>query len=687
MIQNDYIERVYSGILGKAIGVRLGAPIENWTYEKINKEVGEPEGYIHDYKMFAADDDTNGPMVFIRALEDFSTNVTAEEMGDTWLNYIGDSHGMFWWGGYGVSTEHTAYMNLQNGIKAPLSGSMKLNGPTIAEQIGGQIFIDSWGLVCPGNPSLAAQYGEKAASVSHDGNGKYGGMFIATCVAEAFVEKDIKNIINKGLSVIPTDCEYAKVSRDIMKFYDEHPSDWRVCFEYIFKNYGYDKYDGVCHIIPNAAVMILSLMYGEGDFSNTIRICNLCGWDTDCNVGNVGCIMGVRCGLEGIPYFWRKPINDVFVNSSLIGDINILDVPLATTYIAKLGYTIAGEDIPKEIENLEATGEVYNFNLPCSTHGFKSAIETVTLENPNTSLKVSINDENPVKIFRKTYYKPDDFEDDRYSPDFSPIIYPGYIISTEIKAENSTGVTARLYVKDGNSNNYIYGPKVSVSNNDWSSLSFEIPELSGARLDEMGLEFYSDAETHYNVYINQFSYKVSPNYSLDFSKETIHQWSLIRKNPSQLTCLRGIWDLEQGYLSGSGTGICESYTGSRKWTDYELECELSPIFGSNHNINLRVWGAMRSYAIGLAENNKLVLYKNINGKYTELSSEDFKWSHDESYRLAITAMKNQFTVFVNDEKLIHFKDTDNPYISGQVGFSTLNNSHTHYKYLKVKSLF
>ncbi|WP_055667141.1 ADP-ribosylglycohydrolase family protein [Desnuesiella massiliensis] len=686
MIQRDYIERVYSGWLGKAIGVRLGAPIENWTYERIKEEIGEPEGYIHDYKMFAADDDTNGPMVFIRALEDYSIDAAAHEIGDTWLNYIGDTHGMFWWGGYGVSTEHTAYMNLQHGIKAPLSGSIEVNGLTVSEQIGGQIFIDVWGLIAPGNPSLAAQYAEKAASVSHDGNGKYGGMFIAACISEAFVEKDIRKIINKGLSVIPENCEYAKVTREIMRFYDENPSDWRKCFQYIYDNFGYDKYEGGCHIIPNAAVIILSLLYGEGDFSETIRICNFCGWDTDCNVGNVGCIMGVRGGIEGIPHFWRKPINDVFVSSSLIGDLNIADIPLLSAYLARFGYILAKEEIPYEIKSLDETGEIYNFSLPGSTHGFKALKENVILENVNDCLKVCISNESSVKIFRKTYYRPSDFEDDRYSPDFSPIIYPGYTISAEVKAEGDCRIAARLYVKDGNSNTYIYGDKTEVSKKEWSNLVFSIPKLKAACLDEMGVELYSDALINYNVYINKVEFKASPNYVLDFSKECVHKWSPIRKTPSQLTYLRGIWDLEQGYLSGSGFGNSESYTGSRKWIDYEAECELIPVWGKKHNLNFRVWGAMRSYAAGLGEENKLILYKNVNGNYIELASISFKWQYEQAYKLRITAHKNKFTVYVDEKRMIDYTDTCNPYFKGQVGFSTLSGSHTHYKYLKVKTI-
>ncbi len=69
---------------------------------------------------------------------------------------------MFWWGGYGISTEHTAYLNLKNGIEAPQSGSVEQNGLILAEQIGGQIFIDTWGLVNPCNPEKAAHYGEAA---------------------------------------------------------------------------------------------------------------------------------------------------------------------------------------------------------------------------------------------------------------------------------------------------------------------------------------------------------------------------------------------------------------------------------------------------------------------------------------------------------------------------------------------
>lgn len=349
-MKTEFIEGIYAGWLAKIIGIRLGAPVEGWTYEKIKNIYGELDHYPVDYHEFAADDDSNGPLFFLRALEDghHDYELQAQDVAEALLNYAPFEHGFFWWGGYGISTEHTAYLNLKNGIPAPRSGSIEQNGSTTAEQIGGQIFIDTWGLVTPGNPDLAAKYAKEAASVTHDGNGIYGGIFVAVCISYAFVEKDIRKIIEKGLSYIPRECEYAKVVRAVMVYYDENPGDWRTCFQYIFDNYGYDKYPGNCHIIPNIAVMILALLYGEGDFSNTLNICNMCGWDTDCNVGNVATIMGVRNGLDGIDYEkWRKPINDFLACSSVMGSMNIMDIPYGASYIAKLAYAVVGEKMPE----------------------------------------------------------------------------------------------------------------------------------------------------------------------------------------------------------------------------------------------------------------------------------------------------------------------------------------------------
>jgi raffinose/stachyose/melibiose transport system permease protein len=73
-LPNDYLERVYAGVLGKLIGVYLGRPFEGWTYQKIMKELGPIEYYVHDrlnQPLVVTDDDVAGTFTFVRALEDY----------------------------------------------------------------------------------------------------------------------------------------------------------------------------------------------------------------------------------------------------------------------------------------------------------------------------------------------------------------------------------------------------------------------------------------------------------------------------------------------------------------------------------------------------------------------------------------------------------------------------------------
>src|SRR5271166_6398778 len=89
----DYLERVYAGVLGKLIGVYLGRPFEGWTYQRIMKELGPIEYYVHDRfdaPLVVTDDDVSGTFTFVRALAEHGVkpDISAEDIGKTWLNSI-----------------------------------------------------------------------------------------------------------------------------------------------------------------------------------------------------------------------------------------------------------------------------------------------------------------------------------------------------------------------------------------------------------------------------------------------------------------------------------------------------------------------------------------------------------------------------------------------------------------------
>src|ERR1700679_1443532 len=215
-LPSDYSERAYAAVLGKLIGVYLGRPFEGWTYQRIMRELGPIEDYVHERlncPLVVTDDDVGGTFTFIRALEDHGAraDLTSREIGETWLNYLVESRSILWWGGNGNSTEHTAWLNLKRGIAAPASGSIATNGAPVAEQIGAQIFIDGWAIVAPGDPKLAVRLAEQAARVSHDGAAVDAAKLWAAMEAEAFVSRDIDHLLEVGLAQISPDGPIARL--------------------------------------------------------------------------------------------------------------------------------------------------------------------------------------------------------------------------------------------------------------------------------------------------------------------------------------------------------------------------------------------------------------------------------------------------------------------------------------------
>src|SRR6201991_4103484 len=263
-LPNDHLERVYAAVLGKLVGVYLGRPFEGWTYQKIMEELGPIEYYVHErlnQPLVVTDDDVAGTFTFIRALEDYGIkpNLSAEEGSKAWLNYIVEERSILWWGGNGNSTEHTAWLNLKKGVAAPASGSFVINGQAFAEQIGAQIFIDGWAMVAPCQPELAARLAEQAGKVSHDGESVYAAMLWAAMEAEAFGSADIDHLLDTGLAQIPRDSLIAKLIADVRAWHREHP-DWRDTRQKIQDNYGYDKYPGICHVVPNLAQQVMAVV-------------------------------------------------------------------------------------------------------------------------------------------------------------------------------------------------------------------------------------------------------------------------------------------------------------------------------------------------------------------------------------------------------------------------------------------
>jgi len=698
MIPNNYLEKTYGGFLGMNAGIRLGAPVEPtaWTSERIRRFYGDIRGYIKDFKNFAADDDVNGPVFFIRALYDGARDreLTPRDVANAWLNYAREGIGMFWWGGYGVSTEHTAYLNLKAGIPAPLSGAAATNGMIMAEQIGGQIFIDTWGLVFPGNIKKAAEYASIAASVSHDRNGIYGAAFIAACIAAAYETSDVNSLIEAGLSQIPADCTYARVVNAVREFHRENPEDFRFCLKYLQDNWGYDKYTGVCHIIPNAGVCVLAMLYGR-DFDRSIEIATMCGWDTDCNAGNVGTIMGVAFGPEGIAPHYRKPINDSVVLSGISGYLNILDIPSYSRELALLGYRLAGETPPESLAGSIKPGEIhFDFELPGSTHNLRlsnhidcslrhSREKAYSGTGSAEILFDRMSRGQKCKIYYKPFYRREDFDDERYMPVFSPTAYPGQTVSMMVYADRCSGESIILnpYVRNSSTKQDILLGGIVIKEAGWNNITFVIPELEGAMVDEIGIIFEANSPDKNRdmgcLYIDDFTITGKASYSIDISKQ--------KKEFASITSFshnHGAWEIESGVMEAMCLEHAEAMTGNYHMTDVRVTGRLIPHTGNSHLVSARVQGALRGYYAGLAAEGAAIFCNNSGMK--QLASCPFQWEYDREYFVRLVAQGNRLTLYIDGRQLLQVEDSTHAY--GMAGYAMYSLGRCGFGNLSIEEL-
>ena len=682
-VPNDYLERVYAGVLGKLIGVYLGRPFEGWTYQRIIQELGPIEYYVHErlnQPLVVTDDDIAGTFTFLRALEDYGTSsdLSAEDIGKAWLNYIVEERSILWWGGSGNSTEHTAWLNLMKGISAPQSGSITTNGSTIAEQIGAQIFIDGWALVAPNQPALAAKLAEQAAKVSHDGESVHAAVLWAAMEAEAFSSSDIDHLVDTGLRFIPTDSLIAKLVADVRGWHKENP-DWWTTRQQIEDHYGYDKYPGNCHVVPNHALMIMAVLYAANDFHRAQIIVNTSGWDTDCNAGNVGCLLGVMLGLNGLTAGpdWRGPIADRLLISSADGGNSINDAVRTTYYIANLGRKLAGVaplDAPK-------AGAQFHFSLPGSQQGFQVVeghvcnksivLKNIELEGARAlSVCYEALAAGQTVVVTTPTFSPREVLDMRtYDLMATPLIYPGQVAKSRIVADpaNIGSVSVRLRIRAYGANDRLQdvdGDGLTLKPGEDRVISWRLPDLDGQPIAEIGIALTADGRrADGRVLIDYLRWDGVPDLALHRPASGGDFW-------------RKAWVDSVSFFSNlfpSSFRISQSRDqgliihGTRQWTDYEVSSDIVIHLGTYGGIAVRVQGLRRYYAVRVTRDGQLQIVRVRDAETTVLARTGFLLIFEKKISAKVTVQDTHITATFDDVTLRADDQTAAAFTNGGIG--------------------
>ncbi len=692
-IPADYPERVYAGVLGKLIGVYLGRPFEGWSHERILAELGEIFYYVHERRgvpLVVTDDDLSGTFTFLRALEDYdaSRDLTPAQIGQTWLNYIIERRTILWWGGMGNSTEHTAYLRLKSGVPAPQSGSIARNGKVVAEQIGAQIFIDGWAMVAPGDPQLAADLARRAASVSHDGEAIFGAQVIAAMEAQAFTESNLDRLLDCGLSFIPHDSVIYRMISDIRAWHAAEP-DWRVTRQRIAANYGYDKYGGNCHIVPNHGLIIHALLHGEDDFQRSLMIVNTCGWDTDCNSGNVGCLLGIKNGLAGIDAGpdYRVAVADRLYLPTADGSRGITDALTEAYRVVNLGRTLAGEE-PVAPRN----GARFHFSQPGSVQGWQpdpspETAGTLTITNAEgygLALHYHrVAPGRPARASTATFIPLEAKDMPGYGLYASPTLYSGQTVHAHIEADpaNASAVACTLFASAYNAFDaldVIPGPTVTIEPGSVHQYQWTVPDTGGQPVAQVGLKITAEHATDGTLYLDYLTWDGTPTMTLGRPEGGGTMW--------RRAWVDGVdhlaWgDDEVPYRLSQDSGVGLLIWGTRDWMDYTVSSMVVPHMACGAGVGARVQGMRRYYALLLAHDGRARLVKALDGD-TVLAETPFPWQLDGQYTMAITVAGNRIRASIDGRPLFDIQDTDRPLTGGGIALIA-EEGHVEYGEVRV----
>ena len=294
----EYCDKVHAAWIGKNIGGTFGAPYEG------KREYLDIKDFASEAGAPLPNDDLDLQLIWLHAVEKLTpARVNAQTLGEMWMSFI-PAH----WNEYG-----NCKANMLAGLPAPISGDYKNSWK---HSNGAWIRTEVWACLAPAAPEVAAKYAIFDASVDHGtGEGTAAAAFVAAMESAAFLEKDLRKLINVGLGAIPEESRMADTIRHLLECYDNGMTSREARDSILARNA--DIGTGWFEAPSNVAYAVLGLLYGEGDFKKSMIEAVNCGDDTDCTGATVGALLGIMGGTAALPEDWRAHVGDDIVSIAI----------------------------------------------------------------------------------------------------------------------------------------------------------------------------------------------------------------------------------------------------------------------------------------------------------------------------------------------------------------------------------
>ncbi len=223
--------------------------------------------------------------------------VASKLIKDDWVRYdvwdMGGGHRTF--GAYGLF-KNKNYLPQFVGT-TEFGNLFNVNGePYIANE--------TLGLNTPGMPNRAVELATLFAGVTSDRDPTEWAKLFAAMISMAYFEDDVPTLIRNAAEVLPEGSYERKVIDIVFRLKEEYPTDWQRAVtkaeqECHRAHYDLEGYVGETGI--NCSFILISLLYGDGDYYDTCRICSLAGHGGDSTTPVALTIVAVMNGMKNLP--------------------------------------------------------------------------------------------------------------------------------------------------------------------------------------------------------------------------------------------------------------------------------------------------------------------------------------------------------------------------------------------------
>ncbi len=285
-------DRARGALLGLAVGDALGAPAENMKPSEIRARWGRITGYVADRP--AGTDDTEYAIFSGLLLARHGAALTQADVETAWHEWIADrEEGPFRGAGF---SERGTLENLRRGLAAPISAQHRH-----AWSDGLAMRAAPHGVFAAGRPAEAARLAAIDGSVSHEGEGIYGGQAVAAGVAAAMAGASTVAVVASALAVVPDDSWTARCLRRAMTA--AHRGERAVRSAVVIGGYPWTD------LAPEAVALAFgAYAAADGDFTDAVLTAVNMGRDADTTAAVAGALAGATRGVHAIPPDWAAAI-------------------------------------------------------------------------------------------------------------------------------------------------------------------------------------------------------------------------------------------------------------------------------------------------------------------------------------------------------------------------------------------